>query len=66
LRSAQANSLCAAHRIQIAWQSLLSWAYADGEVAECLIAAFEGLTPRPTFEHARDLLMKAARTGKEY
>jgi hypothetical protein len=32
--------------------------------AECLIATFDGISHWPTLEHARDLLMTAAETGK--
>ena len=32
--------------------------------AECLIATFDGISHWPALEHARDLLMTAAETGK--
>jgi hypothetical protein len=32
--------------------------------ATCLIATFDGISHWPALEHARDLLMTAARTGK--
>jgi hypothetical protein len=32
--------------------------------AECLIATFDGISHWPALEHARDLLMTAAKTGK--
>jgi hypothetical protein len=32
--------------------------------AECLIATFDGISHWPALEHARDLLMTAAQTGK--
>ena len=32
--------------------------------AECLIATFDSISHWPALEHARDLLMTAAKTGK--